>query len=331
MNNSLITIIIPVYNIEKYLRKCIESVIEQTYKNIEIILVDDGSMDNSGEICDQYKEKDSRILVIHKRNGGLSDARNSAIDIAKGKYLFFLDGDDYIEKDSIEYLYNIITKYKCQIAIAQTQLVWDGKEKIKRNKDNCKREEKIKLYNNESALEAMLYNTEFTNNACNKLYDTKLFTNIRYPIGMLYEDLATTYKLISLAKKIVLSSRITYNYLVDRNTSIMNSSYNSKRMQSLIFTNEIISFVKEKYPSIELAAISRMYMECLFILLKLPYKKKYSNDNKIVHNFLKKYRWKVIKNKKLPIKQKLLCIVAIGGRVPLRIVWDCKEKIKRMK
>ena len=110
MNNSLITIIIPVYNIEKYLRKCIESVIEQTYKNIEIILVDDGSMDNSGEICDQYKEKDSRILVIHKRNGGLSDARNSAIDIAKGKYLFFLDGDDYIEKDSIEYLYNIITK-----------------------------------------------------------------------------------------------------------------------------------------------------------------------------------------------------------------------------
>ena len=105
MNKPLISIIIPVYNAEKYLKKCLDSVINQTYKNLEIILVDDGSTDKSPEICDKYAEKDSRIIVLHKENGGVSSSRNAGLDIFKGEYLSFVDSDDYVEPDYIEYLY----------------------------------------------------------------------------------------------------------------------------------------------------------------------------------------------------------------------------------
>ena len=329
MPNDLITIIIPIYNVEKYLEKCINSVLEQTYRNIEVILVDDGSPDNCGKICDEYKKKDSRIIVIHKKNGGLSDARNKGIDIANGKYVYFLDSDDYIERDTIQYLYNNVCKYNAQIAIAGIRDIFENQSKNKKYSDRSK-EEIVKILNSKEALETMLYNTEFSNMACNKLYEKKLFSKIRYPKGKLYEDLGTTYKVLNLADKIVLSSKMTYNYLADRKSSIMNQKYSKNRMQSLIFMEEIVDFVRKKYPDIELAAISRMYMECIFILLKLPFKN-YKEDNKKVKNFIKKYRWVVIKNKKLPIKQKLLCIITIGGRIPLRIVWILKEFIKRIK
>lgn len=116
MEDKLISIIIPVYNVERYLRECIDSIIAQTYKNLEIILVDDGSSDKSGEICDEYSKKDSRIKVIYKKNGGLSDARNVALDIAKGDYIGFIDSDDYIEKDMFQILYNLAEEYNAEIS-----------------------------------------------------------------------------------------------------------------------------------------------------------------------------------------------------------------------
>lgn len=116
MEEKLISIIVPVYNVEKYLKECIDSVISQTYKNLEIILVDDGSTDKSGEICDEYSKKDSRIKVIHKENGGLSDARNVALDIAKGEYIGFVDSDDYVEKDMFETLYKLAEEHNTEIS-----------------------------------------------------------------------------------------------------------------------------------------------------------------------------------------------------------------------
>ena len=110
MHKELISIIVPVYNVEKYVEKCINSIINQTYKNLQIILVDDGSKDNSGKICDEFKLKDNRIEVIHKNNGGLSDARNAGLKLAKGDYIGFVDSDDYIEADMYETLYNLIKK-----------------------------------------------------------------------------------------------------------------------------------------------------------------------------------------------------------------------------
>ncbi len=322
---NLITIIIPVYKVEKYINKCIDSIINQTYRNIEIILVDDGSPDNCGKICDDYAKNDERIKVIHKKNGGLSDARNIGLKNSNGKYVLFVDSDDYIETFAVEYLYNLNRKYEADIAIGCTNLIY---ENIENNNINNKNDT-IKEYNTQEALEAMLYNTEFTNNAWNKLYKRDLFENIEYPIGALYEDLAITYKLIGKSTKVVLGSKKTYNYLIDRKDSIMNNEFNEKRIQGLIYTEEILEFIMKEYPQIEKAAIARLYMECIFILLKLPYNRKYSEYNKKVKYYIRKYRKIVITDSKMPKKQKMLCISVIFSRFILRTVWNIKEILKQ--
>ena len=128
MEEDLITIVIPIYKVEKYLDKCIKSVINQTYKNLEIILVDDGSPDNCPKKCDEYEKKDTRIKVIHKENGGLSDARNAGIDIAKGKYITFIDSDDYVSEDYVEYMYNLLKQNNTKMSTCETQVVNIEKE-----------------------------------------------------------------------------------------------------------------------------------------------------------------------------------------------------------
>ena len=174
----------------------------------------------------------------------------------------------------------------------------------------------------------MLYNSEFTNKALNKLCKKSLFYNIRFPVGKLYEDLATIYKVIAISEKVVLGTKITYNYF-DRDSSIMNAKFNLKRMEGLEFAEEIVKFVKEKFPNIEKSAISRLYMECIFILLKIPLGKEYKKQNKKLRYYLRKYRVTILINKKMPKKQKLLCIVVMFGRTPLRVVWNLKEKAKK--
>lgn len=322
-----ISIIIPVYKVEKYIRKCVDSVINQTYKNLEIILVDDGSPDNCGKICDEYAKKDNRIRVIHKKNGGLSEARNYGLNVAKGKYILLIDSDDFIEKETVEYLYGLCQKYNAEIAVGKTRFLYEGQEEPK--KTRAEKEDDIKTYNTEQALETMLYSQEFTNIACNKLYKAELFNNIRYPLGKLYEDLATTYKLISNADTIVLGSKYTYNYLSNRNTSIMNKQFDKKRMEGLDFAEEILEYVSKNYPNIKNSAIARLYIESITIFIKMPMKKMYRQENKRIKDYLKKYRDIVLHDKKVPMKQKMLCVTAILGKAPLRLVWNIKENLKR--
>lgn len=280
----------------------------------------------AGKICDEFAKNDERIIVIHKKNGGLSDARNVGLNIAKGKWIYFLDGDDSIKNDAIEYLYNLCDKYNADIIIGKEQLVYDGVS-VNSNKNNIMKYN-IEVYDSESSLENMLYNTKFSNSSCNKLFKINLFDNIRYPFGKLYEDLGTTYKLISKADKIILSNKKTYNYLTNRSDSIMNKKFDLKRMDGLEFAEEILMFVEKKYPRIKNAAIFRLYLECVFILLKIPNEKQYKLQNEIVYNYIKKYKWNVLKNKKVSKKQKALCLTAVLGKIPLRIVWNIKEKIK---
>ena len=128
---DLISIIVPVYNVEKYLNRCIDSILLQTYNNIEILLIDDGSLDKSSQICDEYMKKDKRIKVIHKKNGGLSDARNAGIDIARGKYITFIDSDDSVEKDLVEYLYKLVINFNTKMSICSHRVIFDEGKRIK--------------------------------------------------------------------------------------------------------------------------------------------------------------------------------------------------------
>lgn len=214
-NLPLISVIVPVYKVEKYLRRCIESIQAQTYCNLEIILVNDGSPDNCGAICDEYASRDKRIHVIHKTNGGLSDARNAGINVARGDYLGFIDSDDFIANDMYELLYQRIIEENADISICDVAVTNDGE------KATFTDSESKDIFEGEDILFAMIYRNRFTVNVWNKLYRRELFQNIRFPKGMLYEDLATTYKLMMQAKCVVYTHSKKYAY-VQRNGSIMN-------------------------------------------------------------------------------------------------------------
>ena len=197
-----ISVIIPVYNIENFLEKCINSIISQSYSNIEIILIDDGSTDRSSEICDYYASNDRRIKVVHKKNKGLSSARNIGLDIATGTLISFVDGDDYIHRMMLENLYKHKINHMADIVTCNYLNVYKYSKPIIQNNNNMPLAESV--YSTEEALEDLLYEKNTTNTACAKLYDAKLFNNIRYPIGFKYEDLATTYKLFSCLHSLML-------------------------------------------------------------------------------------------------------------------------------
>ena len=203
---DLISVIIPAYNVEKYITRCMESLINQTYTNLEIILVDDGSTDNTSQICDKYAQKDDRIKVIHKQNGGQSEARNQALDIATGKYITFLDSDDYLSEDYIEYMYKLLKNNNADISVCGVQIVNFEDKQYKID------ETEVKIYNTEEALENMLYSEGIEVAVYSKLYPKQYFDDIRFPVGEKYEDIAVIALLMNKAKKIVYGKKKCYFY-----------------------------------------------------------------------------------------------------------------------
>ena len=205
--DSLISIIVPVYNVEKYLEKCINSIINQTYKNLDIILINDGSTDNSGKVCDKFKSKDSRIKVIHKENGGLSDARNAGLKIANGEYIGFVDSDDYIAPDMFETLYNLTQKYNAEISIVSFYEIYNTKTIGVRDSRQLQQMNKIE------AIKELLLDSKIQSYAWNKLFKKNLFENLKFPTDKNFEDIATTLLLFEKANKIVLFEDPKYYYL----------------------------------------------------------------------------------------------------------------------
>lgn len=318
---DLISVIVPVYNVEKYINRCIDSVLKQTYKNIEIILVDDGSTDDSGKICDEYAKKDKRIVVIHKENGGLSDARNAGIDIATGLYISFIDSDDYVENNYIEILYNSIIKNKTDMAIGSHKVIYDtgtvlekatGEESVLEPKEVLKR---------------ILYDDGIDLTANSKLYKKELFDNIRFPVARLFEDAATTYKLIDVANTISIVSISIYNYII-RNNSITNQKFSSKKMDLIKSTEEMCDYVKNKYPDLEKAANRRLMYAYLSTLSQLAMsKEKFPNEQKIMMHYIRKNGNKVLLDKKAPKRDKLGIISATFGFNVYKNMWNMYVKI----
>lgn len=255
---DMISIIVPVYNIQDYIEECIESIVNQTYSNLEIILVDDGSEDESLQICQKYAELDCRIIVLHKTNGGLSSARNYGIPYAKGDFLMFVDGDDTIDREMCDTLLKLLKEYDAQISICQSY-----KDKKRKNS-----QKKISQYTPETAIRQMLLEKSFNVSAWGKLYASSLFESVCYPEGKLYEDLATTYKVFGLATNIVETSQGMYYYR-SRQGSIMNSCFHEEKKDFLPISNELIEFLKKKYPSLESVAKVRCTRYCISFLREI--------------------------------------------------------------
>ena len=204
--NELISIIVPVYKTEKYLEKCVDSILQQRYENIEVLLIDDGSPDNAGKLCETFAKADHRIRVIHQENGGLSSARNTGIAQAQGSYLAFVDSDDYIAPDMLFEMMNALQESNSDIAICGIKRIYSDKEVV----DSV--EHKI-CYSKKTALYLLLMDKEITSVVCNKLYKKELFDGLYFPVGRIFEDTLFTYKTFEKAKRIVRIPYVGYNYI----------------------------------------------------------------------------------------------------------------------
>lgn len=238
---NLISVIVPIYNVENYIHKCIDSIINQTYRNLEIILVDDGSPDNCGKICDEYALKDCRIKVIHKKNGGLSDARNAGIDISTGEYLGFVDSDDYIDTDMYSVLLKNLKDNDADISTCGRIIVTEGNET-----PSFKNNETVCLSSHDAIKDLFLFNNNVCHAAWDKLYKREMFSEIRFPLGRLFEDAAIMYQVFENARKIV-STKKQMCYYIQRQGSISNCAYNKKKILHQ-FENKIkaLNYYKNK-------------------------------------------------------------------------------------
>lgn len=232
-NAPLISIIIPVYNIGKYLRRCLDSVVNQTYKNIEIICIDDGSTDNSGSICDEYAEKDARVKVIHKVNGGVSAARNSGLELMRGVYFTFVDGDDYLRNNCIEYMYATMTANKSDLI--QIEFVTGHDDAF----PDIKSKEALLLYDKYKALSG--FKTHST--AWGKLYKAEIHSHIRFPVGLINEDEATYYQYVYSSNLICISNQRCYYYYQSSNSIMRN---NRISMDFVQIYNDRLRYFEEK-------------------------------------------------------------------------------------
>ncbi len=240
---DLISIIIPVYNVEQYLDRCVESVVNQTYQNLEIILVDDGSPDNCPAMCDEWAKKDARIKVVHKENGGLSDARNAGMDVALGDYIGFVDSDDWIHGDYIKILYNSLIRYNADISACSVNKVYAGVLEEKVFNDY-----KSTVFNNKEAMESLIFGKEFASNVWNKLYSASLLKNELFVKGKLHEDEYFSYKIFAKINTAVYNNVVLYYYF-QRDNSIMNS-FSIKHFDMADAYIERIEFLSKNYPDL---------------------------------------------------------------------------------
>ena len=296
----LISVVVPVYNVEKYLKQCVDSIIAQTYKNIEIILVDDGSPDSCPAICDEYAEKDSRVKVVHRQNGGLSAARNSGIKIAAGKYISFIDSDDFIQPVYIEQLYLTAEASGSSLSVASYSHEEDQLD------SQLKTE--FKIYSDEEALKEILIERDFFTSACDKLYLTKLFDSIKFPEGEIYEDYAVMPMLFNEAKKISYVNSKLYYYR--RNyESITKSGFNEKHMQYFKTAEKVNEYIKNNYPEQLNNAINRDTNMAIAFYRKIS-QSDYSNSD-ITTDLIKRIRngLRLYINSAYPLIKKLTAIV----------------------
>lgn len=298
--NPLVSIIVPVFNVEKYLKECLDSILNQTYENIEVILVDDGSSDSSGKICDEYLKKDSRIKVFHKTNGGLSDARNYGVENSNGEYIIFVDSDDYLSKYTLEFSIKEIKEQNAEILVFAMKREKKEKEILEYKKN---------IFNREEGIIELFKGNLYRFSACGKIYKSNIVKKYQFPKGKIHEDQATTYKYFLEANKIVYIDYIGYIYY-RRENSILTKKYNIKRLDSFEHWNNIILALKRENFKIR----EQVYLRYAYwILDNLNYILNSQNKEKaklkylfLIKSKIKIYRFQLLRYNKINIKIQLI-------------------------
>lgn len=307
MEQPLISVIVPIYNVEPYLNKCVESIVNQTYKKIEIILVDDGSSDNCPRMCDEWAKKESRIKVVHKENGGLSDARNVGMRAATGKLIGFVDSDDLIAPEMYELLYENMLQNDSDISACGIELVWEnGDAPCILTMSGCC------VMNTEEAMQAIIEESWLKQPVFHKLYKYELVENILFEVGKCHEDVFWGYRAVGQARRVSVFDIPCYYYL-QRSGSIMHERYSFKHLDELEARKQQKEYVGAAFPNLLPLAKRSLYFSCIYQYQQIL--KYLSGDEKqaaikMVKQIFSENRLTAQDRKLLPFKQKIWAMMA---------------------
>ncbi|MFT4412579.1 glycosyltransferase family 2 protein [Fredinandcohnia humi] len=320
----VVSIIVPIYNVEKYLKSCIESILTQTLTDIEVILVNDGSTDGSGKICDEYAASDTRVKVIHKEYGGVSSARNVGVKTAKGEYIGFVDSDDRINKEMYRELYHL-----CKDTHSDISICFLGREINGKLINQHSNKIYTQIMDNEEAMRQLFKGVLYRFSLCNKLFKKSCFENIIFPEERIHEDLATTYKLFANAQKVIYTNYIGYIY-IKRENSILTSRFNKKRLEAFVGWNEILPFMSNKYPQLSETVFSSFGFWCVdnvyYILNQVENKEDRNYYLDMIQKYVRQYYKEIIKINSLSFFYKYL-ITLLNYNTRLLILSNNMKKL----
>lgn len=318
----LISVIVPVYNVEKYLTDCVASILNQTYRDFELILVDDGSTDSSGTLCDSLAQADSRVRVIHQENGGLSQARNAGIEAAQGEYLTFIDSDDWVDDTYLEYLHSLTEGgiYKLSIC-SQTNHFPNGRQE-------CLGWEESEILTAEQCMQAIFYRSGVDVTACAKLYHRSLFRSVRFPVGKLFEDAGTTYRLILQCDKIACGHRSQYHYVL-RKGSIVQGRFNPHKLDLIEMTDKMAADTVEQYPGLAQAALARQVYARFSTLNQMLDITGCEAERQAYIDFIRAHRGEILRDSQVGRTDKAAVLCLSLGYGIYRAAWRAFLKLKK--
>ncbi len=316
-NNPLVSIIVPIFNAAKYLPACLDSVTNQTYQNLEIILVDDGSTDNSYQIAKSYAKKDPRIKLVHQKNQGLSGARNTGVVKATGTYLTFIDSDDEVKLNFIEKLLTTLQKTNADISVCSfKEFYTNGKI------THFSQSYPAKTYNTKNALRAMLKEEGFMLSATMKLFPKTYFKDIKFPIGKLHEDVGTTYKLIMQAAKVSFIPDELYIYHHHDDSIISTKNFDSRKLGIITLTDQMCSNIDQKYPDLTNITNERRIRARFSILRQIPLS---HPETKNILQYLKDHKSYITKNPAATTTDKLAIKLALVSPKLFQLAYKIKK------
>ncbi len=335
MAHPLVSVILPIYNIEQYLDRCMDSVLHQTWSELEILMVDDGSTDRCGALCDAYAALDDRIRVIHKENGGLSDARNCGIGQAGGDYITCIDPDDYVDPDYVEYLMDLILRHGTLMSVAQHRVIFEN-GRIEDHGAAPDSGETETVLSARDCIERMCYHDVIDTSAWAKMYHRSLFADVRYPKGRIFEDIATTYKLMMQCDRIAVGLASKYNYLF-HSGSIVTGAFNPRKLDLLPMTDRMARDVLQRWPDLEDAVLRRRVYARLSTLNQLPAPSSAQDSAEVkeardrILRFIKKYRHRILTDPRAPKRDKIALRMLGMGYPVYRAGWGLYAKVKKGK
>ena len=287
-----ISVVVPVYNVKKYLKKSFESIVKQKYENLEIILVDDGATDGSGELCEELAKKDNRVKVCHKVNGGLSSARNYGLLNATGDYIIFIDSDDYIHHNMISVLYNEIKRTGADVAVSGIMNVYNTKEV-----PQCSDTNLVFKCDRKGFLKELLIGEKIPGSICNKLIKKEIADKLKFPVGKIYEDAFYQLDLVKEADSYVVITK-PYYYYFHRSDSITTQKYNPRKLNMIEAYEKYIDYISKEFPSLKEEAFFRLSYAYFVVLDSMLLVDNYKNlpNYKNVVGFLKKNAFKIANN-----------------------------------